>query len=282
MGLCKYCHEKAGLFKDAHETCVVDAQAALTDINAIVVGAIKGSLPCTTPLLIEDISGLLRRGRLSAADACNTILKAADDATFEFAKATPMSNEEAERIGDIYKGIKPTWFDDMSSITKWRGYMALVSSNTIHEVLHKRVPYYTEEMASGFRLGMDEHPIVRRKVMLAEYKSISAGRNYQSVSLPIGGGMHYRFGTSYANTQQTGLVPIEQGLILITTQAIYFGGNLHNFSIPFTSILRVESFIDGFGVYENYGAGKVFIPALIGTEDEGWFFCNLVSALLSW
>ena len=94
--------------------------------------------------------------------------------------------------------------------------------------------------------------------------------------------MYYRIGTSQPRTQQTGLVPVDQGLMVITTKAILYSGQQRNFRLPYSSILRLESFVDGFGIHENYGSGKVFIPGLIGTMDEGWYFYNLVSALMQW
>ena len=57
---------------------------------------------------------------------------------------------------------------------------------------------------------------------------------------------------------------VDQGHVLISTRAIYFGGQQTTFKIPYSSILRLESFVDGFGVYENHGRGKVFIPYTLG------------------
>ena len=32
--------------------------------------------------------------------------------------------------------------------------------------------------------------------------------------------------------------------------------------------------VRGFGLYENHGRGKVFIPARLGDKDEGLYFYN--------
>ena len=68
----------------------------------------------------------------------------------------------------------------------------------------------------------------------------------------------------------------------ITTQAIYFTSHKTSFRLPYKSIIRIESFVDGFGIYESHGTGKVFIPGKLGTMEEGWYFYNLVSALMTW
>ena len=68
--------------------------------------------------------------------------------------------------------------------------------------------------------------------------------------------------------------------MLITAEAIYFGSSKQTFRLPYDSILRLESFADGIGVYPDYGAGKIFLPAILGFDD-GWFFYNLASAFIA-
>jgi hypothetical protein len=280
VGLCRYCFTKAGLFKDSHDKCVAEAEAALSLLRTAAADAVRsGHGGSQTTAGMQEI---IQRGRLGTDEAKAAMLKAVDKATYEYAVGNAISTEEADRVGELFKSIEPTWFDKPESLIRWDGYMALIHSNTVHELLNARVPYYTPEMSSGFRLGHDEHPIVRRNATLAEYKSVSTGSTFQSISLPVGGGLYYKLGQSHPNTRQTGLVPVDGGLMLVTTHAIYFGGDLNTFRIPYHSILRIEPFVDGFGIFENYGAGKVFIPSPLGSADEGWFFYNVVSALLGW
>jgi hypothetical protein len=212
------------------------------------------------------------------------MLEAADKAAFEIAVKEPISNAESERIWNIFIAIDPNWASTFTSqISKWPGYTRLDQSNVLYQVLHGEVPYYNPEGFADLRFRKDEHPVIRRNATLAEYRTVSSGGyGFQSVSLPIGAGMYYRIGSSQPHSQQSGLMPIDDGNLVITTKAILFTGERTNFRIDYGSILRIESFVDGFGIHENYGAGKVFIPALIGTADEGWYFYNLVSALSKW
>ena len=219
---------------------------------------------------------------MTEQDARSVLLQSADGATLELAINTPVSNETADRIGDIFKSIDEKLFDDVTKLVNWHGYLSLLHSNTLYQVLHGEVPYSVPGGFTEFRFTKDEHPILKRNAVLAEYRSVSNGSNYQAVSIPIGGGMYYRIGASQPRTQQTSLVPIDEGLMAITTQAIYFTSHRMTFRLPYTSIILLESFVDGFGVYENHGSSKVFIPALLGTMDEGWYFYNLVSALMAW
>lgn len=56
--------------------------------------------------------------------------------------------------------------------------------------------------------------------------------------------MYYRVGASNP-TKQFGLVPTDEGELLCTDTAIYFGGNRSTLRIPHKNILRLESFTDG-------------------------------------
>jgi len=280
MGNCTYCHTKAGLFKDAHETCIKNADAAREGLRTLLADAItSGKHPGDVE---AQIVTLKNSGRLDDADAQAVMLKAIDKVTLTLAQNTPNSPDECDRIMSFYSATDKTWHDDVKSKVSWSGYVSLLHSGTLYEVLHRQIPYQNREAFSDFRLGKDEHPILRRLATLAEYKTVSTGRSYQSVGLPIGGGMYYRVGTSTPQRQQTGLMPVDEGVMVITTQAIIFSGQTRNFRLPYSSILRFEPFDDGFGVHENQGGGKVFIPALLGTMDEGWYFYNLVSALSKW
>lgn len=280
MGECRYCHGKAGLFKDAHQTCAQEADQARESLRTFVSEIILSS---TTPNNFKSqIDSLRNTGRLTQDDAKSVSVRAADQACLKLALNNPISNDNAERIGDLFTSLDEKWHEEPAKLVNWPGYVSLMHSNTIFQVLHKEIPYQNAASFSDFRLESDEHPITRRNATLAEYRNISNGYNFQSVGIPIGGGMYYRIGTSHPRTQQTGLVPVDQGLMVITTKAIIFSGQQRNFRLPYSSILRLESFVDGFGIHENYGKGLVFIPAQIISADEGWYFYNLIAALLKW
>jgi hypothetical protein len=65
---------------------------------------------------------------------------------------------------------------------------------------------------------------------------------------------------------------------LITSLALYFGGEKTTLRIPLDHVLRYQPYVDGVGVCESHGAPKVFVFDYRGM-DVGWFFYNLLSAL---
>ena len=276
MGKCRYCNLKAGLFREAHDTCAQEAITAIEDLRLLVADAIRHSSDAHR--LSQRMGELATAGRLRFEEVQNISVKAADDATFDIAMASPVSNEEHERIGSLFQSLDQDLFSKPGRLAQLPGFLSLVHSNTLHQVMHGQVPHYNPEIGRDFVLRRGEEPISRRIAQLAEYRTVSTGHSYESVSLPIGNGVYYRLGASHPRATQTGLVPVDEGLMLIT---ILFSGQTNNFRLTFDSVLRVESFTDAFGIHPNHGRGKVFIPAKIGTIDEGWYFHNLVSALVS-
>jgi hypothetical protein len=230
--------------------------------------------------VVPEFDALRQQGRLPKAIANAALLSAANEACFALVREQPASGELADRIFNLFTAIQPDLFETIEGIKNNPGYASISLSHTVYQVLHGEVPHWDPQTPVGFRMSRGESAIVKRNAMLAEYKTISRGGAYQSIGLPIGGGLYYRLGASTPHSQQTGLALIEAGQMLITTQAIYFGGLTHNFKIPHSSILRLEPFVDGIGVYPDYGSGKVFLPGSLGFAD-GWFFYNLVSALVA-
>lgn len=276
MGICRFCNTKAGLFKDTHESCTKAAKTAQQSLTFLVTEAITSSKSFND--MEPTVVSLRTEGRLSDSEVKTTLLNAADKALLDLAIQSPLSNDDAERIGFIFQGIEPTWFSNPTQLVNWPGYVTSVHSNSLYEVLHGQVPYHGPEMSSGFVLRANEHPIVRRGAVLAEYKTTTS-RTYGSVSVPIGGGMYYRLGAAQPRSSETALTLVDQGMLLITTQAIYFGGARATFRTEYSSILRLDSFNDAVGVYPDHGTGKVFIPNMLGEVDDGWYFYNLISAL---
>src|ERR1035438_3859329 len=66
--------------------------------------------------------------------------------------------------------------------------------------------------------------------------------------------------------------------MLITSLALYFGGQKTTLRIPLDQVLRYQAYVDGVGVCESHGAPKVF-TFNHGGMDAGWFFYNLLSAI---
>ncbi len=281
MANCTYCREKAGLFKSEHTACAAEAEAARRQIaDAVKMAVATGKQPAK---IAPVIARLQFEGRLLEEEVRKLMLRSSDAAILEAVLSKPISDDELERLGSYYSAADSKWSErDIKERANFPGFLSALHANTLYQVLHGQVPYAQPGGFDDFNFQHDEFPILRRYATLAEYRSIPTGRSFQSVGLPIGGGLYYRVGMSQPRTSQTGLVPIDDGLMVITTKSIIYSGQHRNFRLPYPSILRFESFVDGFGIHGNHGPGKVFIPSKLGMMDEGWYFYNLVSALSKW
>ncbi|HEV2689468.1 MAG TPA: hypothetical protein VGV35_12980, partial [Bryobacteraceae bacterium] len=164
---------------------------------------------------------------------------------------------------------------------RWFGLPSLDMSLILWQVLHGLTPIYDGTGRMQFNLHSDEVPIFTAgKVTLAEEQTVSThARTFGGLSIPVGGGMYYHVGGSQGH-QVSGLLPIDIGEMLITTEALYFGGQKKTLRIALTKVLRFQPYVDGVGVCESHGPPKVLVPDYCGM-DTGWFFFNLLSALSS-
>jgi hypothetical protein len=276
MGLCRYCGTEVGLFKGAHQECAQRANEARDFVTRQTLAAVAGEISVTA------LTGYLRdaQSHLADKDLTSQLLYKVDKQALQLALDSPVSTEDAERIYEVYKAIDPNWSG--KDVAKWDGWLALAHSNVLFDILHGRVPYYEPGSFRDFRLRSGEHPIVRRFAQLAEYRTVPSGSLYQSLSIPIGRGIYYRLGSSHPAIPRTGLAVVDEGITLISTEAFYFGGQQATLRIEHGSILRLEPFMNGFIIHENYGRPKAIVPATIGKLDEGWYFYNLMQALGSW
>jgi hypothetical protein len=278
MATCRFCGQKAGMFSTQHDACVADAESSRQILGATVSDAIMGDSDYKSIQTV--IAEEQTKGRLTIEEVRIVLLEAASKACNQVSVNTAIDYENYGRIRGIISGITPEYPPKELKERRWFGLLALDMSNIIYQVLHKELPAYDGVGRMAFQLERNEQPIFcTGRTVLAVYKTVSPSGVYQSVGLPIGHGLYYRLGTHSRPSSRTGLVPSDEGQLLFTTRAIYFGGQQTNFKIPYRTILRIESFVDAIGVFRSSGGGHVFLPDYSGM-DVGWFFYNLLTACM--
>lgn len=277
MGNCRYCGEKAGFMRDAHGNCVKGAEQATHELVLQVKAAIASHEPVN--LISDRVERVKAVARLPTEILSPQLLAAADAATLSRALEEPVDTDSFERIGAIYDLFSPGISTDPQRLLTWPGYLALINSNTLYQVMHGIPLYCPPEMSEGFVLRRDETPIQRRGAVLMQHKAIQRGSSYQSVGVPLGRGVYYRLGSSMPRAQEWGLTPVDSGTLLITNKATYFGGQRETMRIPHSSILRLESFNDAVGIHPSHGRAMIFVLGTVGPKEDGWYFYNLLSHL---
>lgn len=198
---------------------------------------------------------------------------------------SPISDDDFERLFAISDGF------DLSPINRraefaerrWFAVPQLALSHTLWQVLNHIAPVFEEDPMFNLRSG--ETPIFQTgtaSVMYAEERTISTHtRSFGGLSLPVGGGIYYHVGGSQGHQERaSGLQELDIGGMLITSLALYFGGQKTTLRIPLDRVLRYQPYVDGVGVCEARGAPKVFVLNYSGM-DMGWFLYNLLMALTS-
>ena len=279
MGRCRFCNEKAGLFQDSHDACMRGAETSRVALGLLVSDAVKSGK--TFADISHEIDLLKQEGKLETSEVRLLLISAADRASQEYAVHAPVTQEDFERIFTIYKGIGYEIGSQEIKVRSWYGFPSLALSRIMYRVLHGEEVEYDATGKMSFHLSHSEQPIFSTgRAILATFRDVASRNYYQSVGMPIGGGLYYRIGAATTPTHQTSLVPSDEGEILLTTEALYFGGLKSTFKIPYGSILRLEPFTDGIGVFQSHGVGKVFVPDYSGMEI-GWFLYNVLTFLVN-
>jgi hypothetical protein len=288
MSLCKYCGQKAGWFEGSHPGCVTNASGVGQTVRKLVFdGTLAGQ--CYKDLSAE-LQKALGDGKVQLKYVREASLQAANHAASQIALKSPVTETEFKRLTDIIRGLDGS-LDGYLSATytaqivqrRWFAAGQLQMSYVLWQVLNNITPDFDQTGETvAFNLRAGEIPIFQTGncVTYAEERTVTNhSRTYQGLSLPVGGGIYYHIGGSQGHQERTsGLLPLDGGKILVTSNALYFGAQSKTLRIPLDRVLRYQPYVDGIGIFESHGAPKVFVFDYRGM-DVGWFFYNLLSAL---
>ncbi len=288
MSLCEYCGQKAPWFQSSHPACVAKAISTGQVVQQLVFdGTLAGR---SYDELSAEVEKMLTDGKVQFKYVREPLLQGANDAISQISLKSPVTKTEFERLTDIIRGFDGSLGKHLSNEytaqmvqRRWFATAQLQMSYVLWQVLNNITPDFDETGETvAFNLRPGEIPIFQTGncVTYAEERTVTNhSRTYQGVSLPVGGGIYYHIGGSQGHQERTsGLLPLDGGKILITSHALYFGGQTKTLKIQLDHVLRYQSYVDGVGVCESHGAPKVFVFDYRGM-DVGWFFYNLLSAL---
>lgn len=280
MSRCDYCGEKVGWFQNSHPACVARPEGMGHTVKKLVVnGSLAGR---SYEELSIEVQRVLKDSKVLFKYVREALLQGINDAASQMALQSPISDEEFSRLVAILQGFEISDYSAEYADRRWFGFAQLGMSSILWQVIHHKAPFF--EDAVEFNLRPDEIPIFQTGncVTYAEERTVSNHvRSFGGLSLPVGGGIYYHIGGSQGHQERTsGLLPLDGSKMLITSHALYFGGQKTTLRIPLDRVLRYQPYVDGIGVCESHGAPKVFVFDYRGM-DTGWFFYNLLSSLTS-
>ena len=281
MSVCEYCGEKAGWFQSSHTACVERAGRVNTTVRELVFrqileGKNHAEIDASVRQELADAKTPYKYVRES-------LLQSVNDVVSKIALQSPVTKDDFDRLQMM---VGPDGFDMAAHkaeyvAKQWFGPARLSMSLILGEVLRGNIATFFDDPVA-FIVRSGETAILQTGdcVTYAEQRTISNhARSFGGLSVPLGRGIYYHFGGSQGHQERTsGLMPLDGGKMLITSDALYFGGQQTTLRIPLDHVLRYQPYVDGVGVFEAHGAPKVFTFNYQGME-VGWFFYNLLLAL---
>lgn len=307
MGVCRYCHQKAGWFRDAHNACVQKANAGVESIRNCVADAVIQSRQYSD--VSATIDKLIADAAVQQNQARQALISGWSQGAEQSSKAEPISDE---RYLAVIKFLQAAGLSEEEVFAKTDGSWALSYSNLTWRVLHDRItPWQIPSspppgraptgMTGWFNFASFNLPAGEVRVwgltnvwLRQEVTTSSYVGGYGGPSMRVANGLWYRFGAYRGHREEfTSLQDVDAGVILITTRAIYFGaiatgGRGLSFRLPFNQVIRFKPYSDAVGICKNGGREQIFAPQRMvwddgvitgGPKDIGYFLFNLLQAL---
>jgi hypothetical protein len=274
MGICRYCGQKAGWFREVHDACVAKANSGIEAIKICVAEAIVQG---------EQYSEIKRHLDQTTSDSAipqAELLPAIKDGWSRGAEkrgmAQPISDSEFSSMSDVYRaaGLTP---EEMRTTA---GFKAIVFSFLIWTVLNDQIEPYQGPIQ--FNLQTGEVPVFgMANVLVREERTTSSYvGGYSGASIRVASGLYYHLGGVRGHREQSAsLQEVDYGDFLMTTQAVYFSGTEKgvNFRLPYSHIIKFQPYSDAVGICKNGGKEKIFAPQ--HGAESGWFLFNVLQAL---
>ena len=113
----------------------------------------------------------------------------------------------------------------------------------------------------------DEHAVwigrceLMQEVTTSEYVGV-----YGGPSVRVASGLWWRVGGARGHREvHSSVQPMDEiGDFAITTHAVYFGGKRCNFRIPFSRVVKINSYRDSVGICKDAGKEQIFLTLAIG------------------
>jgi hypothetical protein len=258
-------------------------------VNAFVVETLLGGGMLAD--LILGVEKILSDNNIKEQYVHNALMDGLDAGIGQFSKRAPISNDDYSRMKVICGAYGAESPDELKRNMSLRhfGTLDMELSNVLWQAQNNCLQHWPEPM---FNLHRGEILCYQCKgsAVLAEEKTVTTGRGYGGISVPLGHGMYGHLGESIPQ-KVSGLMPIDVGALAITTENIYFSGSHTATQISLRHVVRYQPYADGIGISEAHGTPKVFTlfqdcqlsdgRSLSGCSgyDIGWFLYPLLTAL---
>ena len=274
MAKCKYCGEKAGLFRSKHKECEEKNLEGKTDIGLMVFDALEGK---------EKMEGL--KGRVNKiASECSIsdeevkdiLVSEFDLFAFSVVDKGLLSEEQETRVALFQNevGIKQSFLD------KYGAFSKLLKSKIIRQITNGEVPDTIQELVheTPFILNKGEYLIWLYCKDLINYYEQTTSTHYTGghagLGIRVAKGLYFRTGGFKGNPVHTAEMKyITSGIFGLTNKNIYFYGAHTSLRVPYNKIITVNAYEDGVELQQE--SSRKGTQVFCGVD--GWFVYNLIA-----
>src|SRR5450755_1913982 len=241
MGICIYCGQKAGMFKDHHKECaekrVSDILNGKAEIETAVLNAIVEKSDLNELSILLD--SITERSFITDSDKQENIFKGYDSAVSLFMSDNILDSEEETKLVIFQNHFNYT----AEQLNKNRSYDIISKSSIIRRLNEGgEFEYGDGKMELPVILEKNEKLIwvfIKSNLYQPTTKTTFVGRS-QGVSVRVMSGVYYRMGAySGEPTTSTDIKLLASGLTLLTSKNIFFCSALKTVKIPFNKIISI-------------------------------------------
>lgn len=270
MGKCIYCGKPAGLFRRYHKECKEKHDTAVKEIGNHIVSFFENGGKSTE--LKEKVLKTASSGYVKGEELARVLYDFWKKAVEEAFEDGVLSEEEERRL----KEILTTFSLDTPAVLKSKPYQFLEKGAFLRDLLNGKLPdnlpksstlpfnFQKSEKVLWVFDNVDYYEKVKKK-------HYSGG--YSGFSVRIARGLYWRIGGFRGKPVVTEeLEKVDNGVMVVTTKHIYFGGKERIFRIRLDKIIAFEPYENGIGIQRDAKSAR---PQYFVTDD-GWFTYNLV------
>lgn len=273
VGKCQYCGQSAGFFRKNHRECEEIHQSGREKIIEIAQKAAYTGIQLSD--LDNNIRAISKSSFIDGTQQKTFLIQAwenAVDAALDDDNVSLREENSLIAFKDYFK-LTEQELDTKGAYTK------LIKMAVLRNLFEGILPE-VGEVRNSLPFNFQKSENVVWVFSNVDYHEQRTRRHYEGgyagVGVRIAKGLYFRTGGFRSNpVDRRETVIVDNGMFVVTTKHIYFGGENRSFKIPYTKIVSFTPFSDGIGIQRDAMTARL---QLFGTGD-GWFTYNLISYL---
>lgn len=274
MGKCKYCGKKAGLFHTKHEECEKKYKQGLLAISQIIKDCFIYHYDFQSK--DNEIQQIINNSYIDKISVEKEYCSAFDNAIENYLNDGIINQDEETTIDDFikYTGLSETILNTNKALDK------IFQSKILQNILEGNIPTNITPQSEylPFILSKSEHFLwlfkditLYQQTTIKKYVGKSSG-----ISVRIMKGVYYKTSGFKGQPIETTIMKnLGNGDVCLTDKNIYFSSPEKSLKIPYSKIIKAESYSNGIEIQKD---GLTSKPIFIENIDS-WFVYNIIANL---